>query len=419
MAKPAFLFDLDMTLLDTSALQDARKQQKWQFVAANLHLAKPYSFPNGPTVHEVPGQLKAMGHPVGIVTSSPRPYAKALLKRFQVPYDALVAGTEVPAKPNPDPIQKALKDLKVKPANAYYVGDAYEDFEASYRAGVRSIGAGWNPEMADLWKTAPDIWLHYPRPLLDPSTLHTRGYLAEVIAAGHSATIHPGSVLQCGAPDRVALGRYFSSKDPRHAEDRLTQLILTLKEDDAPAKLFGRALASYLKFGTNTQFSHVTCVPPKPGKPRIRFAATLQQMNTYGKAHYSRTENIVPDGLRTTKNVEGYKQANYDLREALINDAFASKIPSWANGNVLLLDDVLTSGATSGECARVLKASRAGNVHIVCLGADQNPFVTHPCPECLMGSLKRRTSVYGVFWSCSRYKKDGSGCRYKQNFAPQ
>ncbi len=417
MATPAFLFDLDMTLLDTSALQEARRQGDWGFAMANLHLVKPYTFPKPPAVHEVPGLLKAKGHPVGIVTSSPRMYAEALLKRFQVPYDTLVAGTEVPAKPNPDPLLKALEVLKVAPGDAYYVGDAYEDFEASYRARVRSIGAGWNPQVAELWKTAPDIWLHYPLLLLDPSKLPRLGYLAEVLAANLGPIVHSGSVIRCGAPNRVALGRYFPTKDPRHGGDQLTQRILTLKKDDAPSAFFGRALADYVKFGTQTQFNYVTCVPPKPDEPRIRFAATLQQMNIYGQATYSRTENLVPDGLKATKNVEDYKQANYDKRAVLIAGAFVSNY-TWANGNVLLVDDVLTSGATSEEGARALKACQAGNVHIVCLGVDQNPFVTHPCPWCPTGSLSRHAGSYGVFWGCSRWRRDGSGCNYKQQTPP-
>lgn len=418
MATPAFLFDLDMTLLDTSALLDARNRKDWPYVQAHLHLVKPYLFTPRPAVHEVPGLLKLKGHPVGIVTSSPRWYAEALLKLFQVPYDTLVAGGEVAPKPNPDPIQKALADLKVAPAAAYYVGDAYEDFEASYRAGVRSIGAGWNPQVADLWKTAPDLCLSEPRLLLEPDKIPRLGYLAEVLAAKLGPIVHSGSVLRCGGPNRIALGRYYPTKDPRHGGDRLTQLILTLKDDDAPAAFFGRALADYAKFGAKTQFNYVTCVPPKPGEPRIRFAATLQQMNTYGQSTYSRTENLVPDGLRATKNVEGYKQANYDKRAALIAGAFVSNYTTWSNSTVLLVDDVLTSGSTSEEGVRALKASQAADVHIVCLGADQTPFATHPCPWCHTGSLSRHAGSYGVFWGCSRWRRDKSGCNYKQNTPP-
>jgi HAD superfamily hydrolase (TIGR01509 family) len=410
---PAVLFDLDMTLLDTSALMEARAQQDWNFVTNHLHLARPFSVNPEPAPHKVPALLRQLGHKVAVVTSSPRWYAEALLARFEVSYDVLVAaGDYTRYKPDPEPLQKALAHLGVAPADAYYVGDAEEDFEASFHAGIRSIGAGWNPAVADLWKTAPDVFLYHPGFLLRPDLLPQLGYVAEVLAEGRTPLIHPGSFLRCGTPARVSLGRYFPSKDARYATHALTHRVLELKNDDAPSALFGAALANYVKVMQPQPF-YATGVPPKPSQPRIRFAATLQAM----KGAVPEV-SVVLDGLYATREVEDYKLANYENRAELIAGAFASKYPSWASQSVLLVDDVLTSGATTDECARVLAAHQAGSVHTVCLAADQNA-TARLCPRSLCsGRLKIRFRGYDScpFWGCSEWRRDGSGCVYTEDF---
>ena len=85
-----FLFDLDMTLVDTSALATLRKTQQWHLVAANMHLVRAFrALPGGVAPHEMPAALSMAGHRVGIVTSSPRPYAEEITRLFRIPYDVL------------------------------------------------------------------------------------------------------------------------------------------------------------------------------------------------------------------------------------------------------------------------------------------------------------------------------------------
>jgi len=416
MVLPAIIFDLDMTLLDTSALLPARNAGNWGYVWRNLGLARPFVVdPPQPAPHEIPGILRGLGHPVAIVTSSPRNYAEALLTQFNVPYDQLVAaGDTTRYKPDPEPLEKALELLGVAPADAYYVGDAKEDFEASYHAGIKSIGAGWNPEVEGLWKTAPDILLYHPGFLQRPQLLARTGYVAEVLAAGLTPFIHWGSVLRCDSPTRVALGRYFPSKDARYAKHPLTNRVLELKDSDGPSALFGTAVANYVKIMQPQPF-YATCVPPKPQVARIRFAQTLQFMQQQVSG-----VSIVPDGLYATREVKDYKKANYDQRRKLIAGAYASKYNNWDSKHVLLLDDVLTSGATMDECADVLLANKAGSVHTISLSVDQHASArVCPRPECDGRLSLKPNRRYGThFWGCSRWKKDKTGCNYTEDYIP-
>ena len=65
----------------------------------------------------------------------------------------------------------------------------------------------------------------------------------------------------------------------------------------------------------------------------------------------------------------------YELHEkeraANLQGAFAVKDPATLIGkNILLLDDIFTTGATTGECARVLKQAGARSVYVLVLASD-------------------------------------------------
>jgi ComF family protein len=56
------------------------------------------------------------------------------------------------------------------------------------------------------------------------------------------------------------------------------------------------------------------------------------------------------------------RQVGYHARLANIEDAFAPGTRKVQGSNVLLVDDVMTTGATLGACARVLLDAGAGQV---------------------------------------------------------
>jgi HAD superfamily hydrolase (TIGR01549 family) len=250
MAKPTFLFDLDQTLLDTSELEADRRRRRWDKVKAKLDQVKPFR-KRGLFPHELPDKLKTNGHPVAIVTSSPRWYAQPLLKQFQIPYDLLVAYDDTSQhKPDPAPLLLALEKLGCPPEQAYYVGDATTDVQASFRAGVKSIGAGWQSKDwplvgMDQLADAPDIMLYEPTLLLKEPLLQSSQYFAELVTSGIEPNRHFGSMLvwKSQATEFIALGRYFKTADIRHGSHRYTRKIIELKRSDAVATLFARALA--------------------------------------------------------------------------------------------------------------------------------------------------------------------------------
>jgi HAD superfamily hydrolase (TIGR01549 family) len=400
MTLKAVLFDLDMTLVDSSALDDWRRHRFWTHVMANLGQVKPFAFSSA-SAHDLPARLRAMGLKVGIVTSSPRHYAEAILKMFSIDCDVLVAYDDTEQhKPDPGPITKALEHLGVHAGEAVHVGDAAIDVEASFHAGVYSIGAGWGVQnFHALSSAAPDALFMKPSTLLKLDELGRRGYLAESHALGVEPKVHAGSFLRCGGtPEKYALGRYFQREDSRHATGKLSNLLLEFKSSDGPAPTLAKALVGFVGRLDWTP-DYIVSVPPKPSQERNRFSSVFDAVED----QLSDDTHVLRDGLRCVKEVDGYKGMGRMERAEAIRGAFASKY-TWESGRVLLLDDVLTTGETVGECARVLLANAAAEVRIVTLGRDQQVFARKLCPACTRPMRVRTNGTTGAkFWGCSGY----------------
>lgn len=90
--------------------------------------------------------LEARGTPWGVVTNKPGWLARALMAELSLHHRcaALVTGDCLPLKkPDPAPILRACEIAGVAAASCIYVGDDLRDIEAGYRAGMRTIAAGW------------------------------------------------------------------------------------------------------------------------------------------------------------------------------------------------------------------------------------------------------------------------------------
>ncbi len=388
-----------MTLVDSSALAAWRNKGEWGHVRSNLSHVKPFPFaPVAP--HELPGRFRDAGIPVAVVTAAVRWYAESIINSFGIKTDVLVTYEDTAAhKPDAEPINAALQKLGVDPETTFHVGDAPTDVEASYHAGVRSIGAGWGVQNFDAFSSsAPDLLFFKPSSMLKFSEFDRRGYLAETIARHIGPKAHLGSILPCGGEYvRYALGRYFTRSDPRHAGDPLSDLLLTYKNEDAPAPLFADALVRAIE-KMDWEPGYVVSVPPKPSQTRNRFTAAFNVAKSLSKGD---TE-FLDDGLICVKEIENYKSMGLYDRLAAISGAFRSKY-SWNGAKVLLVDDVLTTGGTVGECARQLLANGASEVRILTFGRDQQVFAKKICPACGR-TMRIRADKHGEqFWGCSGF----------------
>ena len=89
----------------------------------------------------------------------------------------------------------------------------------------------------------------------------------------------------------------------------------------------------------------------------------FNQAEVMGRAVAARTGTPFLDKLRAVRGMRDQVELTAAGRRENVGGAFRARGP--VTGRILLVDDVMTTGATSNECARVLKTSGAREVHIL------------------------------------------------------
>ena len=142
------LFDLDQTLVLTSALESLRKARNWQRVYEQFHLTK---LPPGTL--DFLRQIRSFGQ-LGIVTTTPRPYAEKLVAHHRLDIPVVIAYHDTRLhKPHPEPLLAAVKRLRCSADCCCYIGDRSDDLQAALNAGIIPIGLSWDRSLDSIWET--------------------------------------------------------------------------------------------------------------------------------------------------------------------------------------------------------------------------------------------------------------------------
>jgi HAD superfamily hydrolase (TIGR01662 family) len=136
----AVIFDLDQTLVDSTAAEPLRRARNWRGVYAAVQNLRCYQ-----GIPELLEQLRAVGIRIAVVTSSPQTYCSKVIKACGVQVDACVCYHDTARhKPHPDPLLLALKRLGgIDRRDAVAVGDVAADIDAARATGIYSVGAVW------------------------------------------------------------------------------------------------------------------------------------------------------------------------------------------------------------------------------------------------------------------------------------
>ena len=129
------LFDLDMTLVDTSMLQSIRSQRKWSEVYNRTSESQLLYDPKDKEMQE----LMKFGPKdcAGIVTSSPRAYAERICNYHNINIPILCAYHDTRKhKPHPEPIYYACEQVSINPKKTTYIGDSIIGKSSNVGAGT-------------------------------------------------------------------------------------------------------------------------------------------------------------------------------------------------------------------------------------------------------------------------------------------
>lgn len=138
----AIIFDLDMTLIDSSPVEHLRRSRSWGAVYREIPKLTPY-----PGIISLLNSIFSLGIPIAIVTNSPSSYCHRVLQHFGWEVDSTICYHDVrQRKPSPEPMLLAIKQMGVGANETISVGDRANDILSSQRAGIDSVGAFWGTE---------------------------------------------------------------------------------------------------------------------------------------------------------------------------------------------------------------------------------------------------------------------------------
>ena len=133
------IFDLDLTLVDTTIVEQARHDRNWQLAYSLIPKCKLYE-----GMEEVLAIIRNNNINTCIVSTSPRTYVEKVVDYFNLPIQHIVAYHDAkPIKPHPAPMLKALELLGCSAAEAISFGDRVIDIQASNAAGIESVACFW------------------------------------------------------------------------------------------------------------------------------------------------------------------------------------------------------------------------------------------------------------------------------------
>ena len=147
------IFDFDLTLVDTKPVEALRAARKWRAVMDRAPALEVYD-----GVHELLFDLDAGGQTLAIVTKSPDMIPRDFVRRYRWPISIVIGFHQVTRqKPDPEALTLAMREAGAERDETFHVGDQPEDTEASRRAGIVAIGAGWgSPDVELLRASDPD-----------------------------------------------------------------------------------------------------------------------------------------------------------------------------------------------------------------------------------------------------------------------
>ena len=133
------IFDLDLTLVDTTIVEQARHERNWQLAYSLIPKCKLYE-----GMDEVLAIIRKNNIYTCIVSTSPRTYVEKVVDYFNIPVQHIVAFHDAkPIKPHPAPMLKALEVLGCNAIEAISFGDGVIDIQSSKAANIESFACFW------------------------------------------------------------------------------------------------------------------------------------------------------------------------------------------------------------------------------------------------------------------------------------
>ena len=432
----AVVFDFDNTIAPTDCFQAFRTKHDTRGLEQHL---KKQEFKMFDGIRFLLNDLCHNQIPIGIVTNSPRWYVDYLLEHLGIQnyFDVIISYNDVmpdEIKPSPKGILLALEAMKLSSAqNIIYVGDDKNDVIAAYRAGIVPIIGKWTTSKEPISHMPFGVFSTQNLVAASREGLHKFELIAEqsnidLGSENKKVKVLPldeSSKLVYDLKDAVifSFGRYFplssEASAKLHNNHPLTKQILGKMGADTNYKVpshwatIFRGAIRGLEVFKKIDFDIVTVIPAKKGKVKRleSMLSDIQGASNEANKMFLQDLFYFEDNSVSTKTLNRFERYNQIDKALKITNLHASKI---REANVIVIDDVSTSGATLSSAIKTLKSYGAKNVYGLCIAKTVSLPEDKTCPVCHT-KLKINTAknTGGQFWYCP--KKDINGT-YENHF---
>jgi len=339
------ILDLDNLLLDTRAITN-RKQGRPETWQAHSHSVAGMA--------ETLARILRLPVELVIATNAPEDYARALVEHhFPDHARRLLRHLVTAANKRVDRVPRRLQALAegFRSDEILLVGDEFRDVRAAQLLGIGSaLGLWLARDIPGLLNVGPDLLLREPAALLevlfDPVPFQ---HPFEQTEREETLWPAPLTIHRHGQDYRV-LGRYFSLKVAKSARQTLAARaagrLMSFKHRGTDAATLARYLSR--QFPAHT----ITVIPPRPGGDTVSGLALLRR-------ELRALDHPVDNYLDWARVPESRQKEVHGHAERIANVAgcFRTVAGLSTDRPVLLVDDVLTTGATLESAATTLAAS--------------------------------------------------------------
>lgn len=179
--------------------------------------------------------------------------------------------------------------------------------------------------------------------------MHPRSLLLGCDLSPHGRILEPNRVY--------AFGPYFPKSSGMHWDSSWSQMVLDVKHGDAWATAqAGKIIAGHLNSWLSVPGPYV--LTPVPRSPRCAKPSAAERLAPAIRNHVASYIDVSVEALLRTRRCKQRQQHDClspQDRAANVRDCYAfAGWPEQRPATILLLDDIVTSGATLQECATVL-----------------------------------------------------------------
>lgn len=168
---------------------------------------------------------------------------------------------------------------------------------------------------------------------------------------------------------------YTSARAAIAYDDASRDFILGFKHGDQTHAVV--AMIPWLKQAGGALWEHADVVLPVPLHRWRLLRRRYNQSGLIAKIMARETGRLyLPDALVRTRATPTQGRLRAQARQDNVHKAFAvgaKAAPKLRGKNIILIDDVYTTGATVRECAKVLKTAGAASVHVITLARVIGP----------------------------------------------